>query len=224
MYTPIVLPSTGRPVLPALLQPGSELGWSRLGGAEPLVNAVEPFKYVVFKNANWDYHAFRLASDLPLAIRADEGVIDRTDPNLRPFFDAGGKLLMYHGWSDPQVPALDTVDYFDAVLKATGEARRGTAIELYMEPGVSHCFGGDGPDTFDAVGALDTWERSGHAPSHIVAARLSTDGEVVRTRPLCPYPEIARYVGSGSIDDAASFRCTADTASPASAAHRHAMR
>jgi feruloyl esterase len=209
MYTPIVLPSTGRTVLPALLQPGSELGWDRLGGAEPLVNAVEPFKYVVFKNANWDWRAFRLATDLPMAIRADEGVIDRTDPNLEPFFEAGGKLLMFHGWSDPQVPALDTIDYFNAVLKATAEARRGTAIELYMEPGVSHCFGGDGPDTFDAVGALDEWVRDGRAPSRIVAAKFTSAGDVVRTRPLCRYPEIAKYVGRGSVDDAASFRCAA---------------
>ncbi len=210
MYTPIVLPSTGRIVLPALLQPGSELGWARLGGAQPLVNAIEPFKYVVFKNANWDWHAFHLATDLPLAIRADEGVIDRTDPDLEPFFDAGGKLLMYHGWSDPQVPALDTIGYFNAVLKTTAEARRGTSIELYMEPGVSHCFGGDGPDTFDAVGALDQWVRTGRAPSRIVAAM--SGGDVARTRPLCRYPEIAKYVGSGSIDDASSFRCTTDAA------------
>jgi feruloyl esterase len=219
MYTPIVLPSTGRIVLPALLQPGSELGWARLGGAEPLVNAVEPFKYVVFNNANWDWHAFRLVSDLPRAIRADEGVIDRTDPNLEPFFNAGGKLLMYHGWSDPQVPALDTIDYFNAVLKTTTEARRGTSIELYMEPGVSHCFGGDGPDTFDAIGALDHWVRDGRAPSRIVAARFSSGGDLVRTRPLCRYPEIAKYVGSGSIDEAASFRCTTDGAASA-VAHR----
>ena len=210
MYTPIVLPSSGRTVLPALLQPGSELGWARLGGAEPLVNAVEPFKYVVFKNANWDWHAFHLATDLPLAIRADEGVIDRTDPNLEPFFDAGGKLLMYHGWADPQVPALDTIDYFNAVLKTTTETRRGTSIALYMEPGVSHCFGGDGPDTFDAIGALDHWVREGRAPSRIVAARFTSGGDVVRTRPLCPYPDIAKYqaVGASTMPRASGARPT----------------
>ena len=88
MYAPIVDPATGQVVSPALLQPGSELGWGRLAGPEPLPNAVEPFKYVVFKNAGWDWRAFRLSTDLPRALRVDDGVINRTDPNLQPFFDA----------------------------------------------------------------------------------------------------------------------------------------
>ena len=123
---------------------------------------------MVFKNGNWDWRAFRLSTDLPRALKVDEGIINRTDPNLQPFFDAGGKLLMYHGWSDPQVPPLATVAYFNAVLKATSESRRGTAIELYMQPGVNHCWGGDGPDTFDAVGALDQLdaERPRARPHH----------------------------------------------------------
>ena len=204
MYAPITDPATGQVVSAALLQPGSELGWGRLAGAEPLTNAVEPFKYVVFKNAEWDWRAFRLSTDLPRALRVDEGVINRTDPNLQTFFDAGGKLLMYHGWSDPQVPPLATIAYFNAVLKATSESRRGTAIELYMQPGVNHCWGGDGPDTFDAVGALDQWMRSGRAPARITALQTSETG-VDRTRPLCPYPQVAQYVGSGSIDQRREF-------------------
>src|SRR5580765_802024 len=208
MYAPITDPATGRTVSPPLLQPGSELGWSRLAGDEPLINAVDAFKYVVFKNANWDWRGFRLSLDLPRALETDEGVIDRTDPNLRPFFDAAGKLLIYHGWADPQVSAAATVDYFGAVLKATGESTRGTSIELYMEPGVNHCRGGEGPDTFDPVSALDGWVQSGH-PTPIVVSHES-DAAINRTRPLCPYPQIAKYIGRGSLDDAANFRCTAD--------------
>jgi len=214
MYAPITDPATGQVVSAALLQPGSELGWGRLAGAEPLTNAVEPFKYVVFKNGEWDWRAFRLSTDLPRALRVDEGVINRTDPDLETFFDAGGKLLMYHGWSDPQVPPLATIAYFNAVLKATSESRRGTAIELYMQPGVNHCWGGDGPDTFDALGALDQWMRSGRAPARITAVHTS-DAGVDRTRPLCPYPQVAQYVGSGSIDQAENFRCAADVHPPA---------
>jgi feruloyl esterase len=196
------------------LQPGSELGWSRLAGDEPLVNAVDAFRYVVFNNANWDWRGFRLSADLPRALQTDAGVIDRTDANLNPFFAAGGKLLMYHGWADPQVPAAATVAYFEAVLKATGAAAHATSsIALYMEPGVNHCRGGAGPDTFDAVAALDAWVRSGRPP-RIVAAHAS-DADVDRTRPLCPYPQIAKYVGPGSVDEAASFRCAADVASSA---------
>ena len=214
MYAPIVDPATGQVVSAALLQPGSELGWGRLAGPEPLANAVEPFKYVVFKNAGWDWRAFRLSTDLPHALQVDEGIINRTDPNLQTFFDGGGKLLMYHGWSDPQVPPLATVGYFNAVLKATNESRRGTAIELYMQPGVNHCWGGDGPDAFDAVGALDQWMRSGRAPARITAMHASETG-VDRTRPLCPYPQVAQYVGNGSIDQAENFRCTTDVRPPA---------
>jgi feruloyl esterase len=206
MYAPITDPATGRIISPPLLQPGSELGWARLGGAEPLSNAVEPFKYVVFQNPGWDWRAFRLSTDLPRALRIDGGITNRADADLQPFFDRGGKLLLYHGWSDPQVPPLATIAYFNAVLKATNRASRGTGIELYMQPGVNHCWGGDGPDTFDAVGALDRWMRSGRAPARITALHVSPDG-VDRTRPLCPYPQVAEYVGTGSIDEAGNFRC-----------------
>jgi len=220
MYSPLTDPSTGKVLSSGLLQPGSELGWARLGGKEPLVNAVEPFKYVVFQNSSWDWRTFRLSADLPRALQADHGVIDRADPNLEAFFDAGGKLLLYHGWSDPQIPASATVAYFNAVLDATSETRRGTSIELYMEPGVNHCRGGDGPDSFDAVGALDRWVRSGRAPARITASQVS-GAEVERTRPLCPYPQVAKYVGHGSLDHAENFRCTdgAPASAPA-AAHR----
>ena len=95
---------------------------------------------------------------------------------------------MYHGWSDPQVPPLATIAYFNAVLRATGASRRGTAIELYMQPGVNHCWGGDGPDTFDAVGALDQWVRTGqrrprhHARCTLQKPASTARGRSVRTR------------------------------------------
>jgi len=93
------------------------------------------------------------------------------------------------------------------VLQATNESRRGTAIALYMQPGVNHCWGGDGPDMFDAVGALDGWTQSGRAPARIIASQLS-DAGVDRTMPLCPYPQVARYVGTGGIGRAENFRCS----------------
>ena len=220
MYAPITDPATGRVVSAALLEPGSELGWGRLAGAEPLVNAVEPFKYVVFKNREWDWRAFRLSTDLPRALQVDAGVVNRTDPNLQTFFDAGGKLLLYHGWADPQIPPLATIAYFNAVLKATGASRRGTAIELYMQPGVNHCWGGEGPDTFDAIGALDQWMESGRAPARITALHTSDSG-VDRTRPLCPYPQVAQYIGSGSVDQAANFRCATEVRHAAAATASH---
>jgi feruloyl esterase len=210
MYAPIRHPSTGSVVSPALLQPGSELEWNRLAGPEPLRNAVEPFKYVVFKDPAWDWRAFRLATDLPRALQADGGIINFTDPNLEPFFDRGGKLLMYHGWADPQVTPLNTIKYFKDVLEKAGESARDKSIELYMEPGVNHCWGGEGPDTFDVGGALERWVQTGKAPGRIIASHW-TESAVDRTRPLCPYPQVAAYKGTGSIDAAENFRCVADT-------------
>ena len=189
-----------------LLEPGSELEWARLAGPEPLVNAVDPFKFVVFNDPAWDWHTFRLASDLPRALEADHGVINYTDPNLDAFFAHGGKLLMYHGWSDPQIPPHSSVAYFNAVLQAAGESARARSIELYMLPGVNHCSGGEGPDRFDSIGALEAWVAHGRAPARIVSTGGATDTPI-RTRPICPYPERAVYNGDGSIDRAENFRC-----------------
>src|SRR5262245_18743779 len=205
LYAPLRDPASGNDVSAPLLLPGSELGWARLAGPEPLWNAVEPFKYVVFNDPAWDWHAFRLASDMRRALDADAGVINFTDANLGAFFVRGGKLLMYHGWSDPQVPALGSVAYFNEVLKATGPASKGRSIQLYMLPGVNHCSGGDGPDRFDAVDALDKWFDTGRAPSRIVASGAGK--AAARTRPLCPYPARPSYIGKGAIDRAENFRC-----------------
>ena len=87
-----------------------------------------------------------------------------------------------------------------------GAARTSEWIRLFMVPGMAHCRGGDGPNTFDVVGALDQWVETGKAPERIVASH-ATDGRVDRTRPLCPYPQLAVYKGTGSIDDADNFVC-----------------
>ena len=110
---------------------------------------------------------------------------------------------------------LNSIRYFNNVLKTAGALTRGKSIQLYMAPGMNHCRGGEGPDTFDIVGALERWVQTGNAPRRIIASH-STDSIVDRTRPLCPYPQVAAYKGTGSIDSADNFRCEAGAPQTAS--------
>ena len=113
---------------------------------------------------------------------------------------------MYHGWTDQQNPASTSLGYYGRVVAATGSASVGKSIQLYMVPGMNHCQGGVGTDTFDKVAAIEEWMARGAAPSQIIASH-ATDGTVDRTRPLCPYPQVAIYKGTGSTDEASNFSC-----------------
>jgi len=135
--------------------------------------------------------------------------MNATDPNMEPFFSHGGKLLLYHGWSDPLVPTLDMIQYYRNVVDATGGSSKASdRVRLFLAPGMGHCGGGEGPNVFDKVGALEQWVEQRKAPDKIIASHVA-GGKVDRTRPLCPYPQIAKYKGTGSIDDAANFVCAA---------------
>lgn len=134
-------------------------------------------------------------------------LLNAVDPNLAPFRARGGKLLMYFGWADTALPPLMGIDYYEKAVAANG-VDTPDFFRLFMVPGMFHCRGGVGPDRLDALTALINWVENGTAPQTIAASQVR-DGKVVRTRPLCPYPQVARYAGSGSIDDAASFACKA---------------
>ncbi len=205
LYAPLKDPKTGAVLSFPLLQPGSELGWATLAGPEAFGISVDAFKYIVFKNPNWDWHTFNPSSDFDLLESRAVG-FNPPSANLKPFFDRGGKLLMYHGWADQQVASLNSVNYFTDVVKVAGNSSAGKSIQLYMVPGMGHCQGGPGTDTFDKVAAIEQWVDTGRAPNEIVASHL-TAGKVDRTRPLCRYPQVAKYKGTGSTDEASNFAC-----------------
>lgn len=208
LYAPLKTGTSG--TMPALLQPGTELSWGTLAGPQPVGTALEPMRYIVFKDPSWTVEKFNAATDFDRALEADRNnVLGLTDPNLKPFFARGGKLLMYHGWQDPQVPAQSSPRYFTDVVKTVGASAANASIQLYMVPGMNHCQGGPGTDTFDKMAAIESFVATGKAPAQILASHR-TNGMVDKTRPLCPFGQVARWNGTGSTDEAANFACVAD--------------
>jgi len=191
------------------LEPGSELGWATFASPQPFGLAAQMYQYMVFKDPNWDYKTLDFDRDIALTDKIENGTINAVNPDLSRFFGRSGKLIHYHGWSDPQIPPMSSVKYYDSVLEKMGGAGKvKDSYRLFMVPGMAHCGGGDGTSTFDMVGALETWVEKGKAPDQIAASRVR-GGATDRTRPLCAYPEVAKYTGAGSTDEAKNFRCTA---------------
>ena len=206
VYGPGRNPRTGKELF-GTLAPGSELGWAVMGGGpEPYAPILEQTRFVVFQNPTWDWRTFDFDKDNDRFERAEYLIMNATDPHLDKFMARGGKLLMYHGWADQNVSPYNTVRYFKTVQDVMGQAKTDQSVRLYMLPGMAHCSGGEGPNTFDKIGTLDRWVEEGKAPESIVASH-SAGGKVDRTRPLCPYPQMAQYKGSGSMDEAANFTC-----------------
>jgi len=206
IYSAAKNPRTGDIIFPGLA-PGSELGWNALaGGPKPFSIAEDHFKFVVFKDPNWDYEILDFDRGVAHADQIDGGSINATDPNLGAFASRGGRLLMYHGWNDQLIAPQNSIDYFTSVQKAMGAAKAAEFVRLFMAPGMTHCAGGPGPNTFDMLTLLEQWVEKGNAPTQVTASH-STNGTVDRTHPLCAYPQIAHDKGVGSIDEAASFVC-----------------
>jgi feruloyl esterase len=226
--------SKGEQIFPGYL-PGGEAG---LGGWALWITGSAPekslqfafakgfFANMVFQNAAWDYHNFTFDRDVKIADDTVARTFNATDPNLKAFKDRGGKLLIYHGWSDAAIAPVNTVNYYKSVVAKMGAKQAGDFVELYMVPGMQHCGGGPGPNSFGAVVstpsdpqhsmslALERWVEEGVAPDQIIATKYKNDlnpaAGAARTRPLCPYPQVAHYKGTGSTDDAANFTCVAE--------------
>ena len=136
-----------------------------------------------------------------------DAVLSATETDLSQLRDAGGKLLFWHGWSDPALSALATIDYYEAVEAADADVR--DYSRLFLAPGVLHCDGGPGPDRVDLLSAIVDWVERDAAPDRLLASKLDEDGATLMTRPLCPYPEVAVHDGQGETNDASSFSCQA---------------
>ena len=190
-------------------------GWPQwiVGGAAPLPGQTAPsarfafgtemFKYFVFNDPAWDYSRYEFSNykkDTALAAT----FLNATSPNLDAFKARGGKLILWHGWSDPALTALGSIKYYDQVQ--TRDPKAGEYFRMFLMPGVLHCAGGPGPDTADWTEAISDWVEHAKAPDRVVARKVAA-GAVARTRPLCAYPQRAVYKGSGSIDEADSFVC-----------------
>ena len=164
------------------------------------------FRYFLFHNENWKLSSLDFDRDLAFAEQRIPHLA-AVERDLSPFKKRGGKLIMYAGWMDPVVPPQDNVAYYEAVAKTMGGYdKTRDFFRLFVAPGMGHCSGGPGPNTFEALTALEQWVEKGVAPDALLATH-GTGGKVDRTRPLCPYPQVARYKGTGSIDEAASFSC-----------------
>ena len=223
IYAGPVRPSTGESLFPGYA-PGSEHfeapdglgGWARYwsGITEPGGSTGEFMKYSVFEDPDYDLKRFDFDADWDRANNRPLGndetlasALNAIDPDLSAFKAHGGKLISYHGWADALITGHYAVQYYEDVLAAMGGLEPTTDFyRLFMAPGVAHCRGGPGPDRFDAVAAIERWVERGEAPDRIIASKV-VNGEVRRSRPLCVYPQVARYDGSGSIDDAANFSC-----------------
>jgi feruloyl esterase len=201
--------STGELLFPRLPF-GGELGWYLPAGAtEPGAMDIDIFRYIANQDPAWDWHSFDLEKDIDRALRHGTE-IHAVNPDLAKFKAHGGKLLMYHGWSDGgsggSISALNTVSYYESVLKYMGP-NQDDWFRLFMVPGMDHCGGGTGPNQLNKLAALERWREQNEPPKSITAARVNERGWIDMTRPLCPYPQRAVYKGNGSTNDAANFTC-----------------
>jgi tannase/feruloyl esterase len=225
--------SKGEPLYPGFV-PGGESGpggwplWIAGARADKSLQyafSTQAYAYLIFQNPAYDYRAFNVDRD----VKAADDLVGRTlnaiDPNLRAFEKRGGKLILYHGWSDAALPPTATIDYYRGVATKMGQKEADRFVRLYMVPGMQHCGGGPGADNFGVApglappepdpsrnmsAALERWVEQDVPPAELIATKYKTPNPtsgVAFTRRLCPYPKVAQYKGSGDQADAANFVC-----------------
>ncbi len=192
---------------------GSELDWTLFVPAvqgQPTFSesiALSYLRYLAYFNvADPAYQLTDLKFDVKTFWKTVQtsSYIAATDPDLSDFARRGNKLLLWHGWADQHITPQSTLEYYEAMRDMLGERAVDRFARLYLFPGVAHCGGGEGPDTVDLLTPLMAWVESGTPAGEVIASKV-VNGNVTRARPVFPYPTVARYIGSGSIDDASSF-------------------
>ena len=226
--------SHGQALFPGYL-PGAEEGQGGWGlwitGPAPGRSLMGAFAHgyfsdMVYEKADWDLKSFAVEGSLQAAKEKTVTELDAVDPDLTAFHSRGGKLILYHGWNDPAIPALNTVNFYQNVIAKLGQPTTDSFVRLYMVPGMQHCAGGPGADSFGQSGtwqadpqrnartALEMWVEKGDAPGSLIASKTAGDGPgdaatPTKTRPLCPYPQAAQYKGSGDPNRDENFVCAA---------------
>lgn len=226
--------SNGKQIFPGL-EPGGEVGeggWPLwITGPAPgkaLVFAFDHgyFADMVYSQADWDYQHANLDGALKASDQKFANVLNATQTDMKAFAARGGKLIIYHGWSDAAISPLNSINYYQSVVEKMGKPQTDSFLRLYMVPGMQHCGGGPGPDEFGAYGvsqsndaqhnmylALEQWVEKGTAPPTFIASKTEGQGPAAKatmTRPLCPYPQQARYKGTGDTNDATNFACATE--------------
>jgi Tannase and feruloyl esterase len=223
--------SKGKAVFPGFVPGGEEGqgGWSAwITGSEPRKALLFAFGWgyfanMVYEKHDWDYTNANLDDAVAASDKKFANVLNAMDPDMEAFAAHGGKLILYHGWSDPGISPLASINYYESVVRKMGQKDADSFVRLYMVPGMQHCNGGPGADIFGEFDlspvknpqhnismALEEWVEKGTAPSSVTASKIQGQGptaKVAMTRPLCAYPQKAEYKGNGDPNDAASFVC-----------------
>lgn len=213
-----VTDKNGKKVLPGW-PVGSEMQLATLiMGKDPFPVANDYFRLLVHGNdKGWDWKTMDYGAETQIARSYGAEMLNVAPGDLKAFFAKGGKLLLSHGWTDGLIPATNTVQFYGGLQKVTPKTALEKQVRLFMVPGMDHCGGGEGASNYDTLGTIDAWASGGPAPETILATRggAGAGGPPGApklppiSRPLCPFPKIATYKGTGNETEAASFSCTA---------------